>query len=248
MDITYEQWQNLRQSGLMSLHPDAKLAYPQDLECILFQGRTLRFKAKTNSLFGPPYATTRKVQRVLIVSKKLAVLESRTFVSDIPYGDRFTVVEKWIVTAEKTGGRYTTKICSSCEAIFDKPCAFEAQIRRNVHSAVKDVCTTWCTMAQDALKLAEKAKQSRLRRKEVTSTATPRGRVECGTVDHSESIEVRHSSTRRIIYVVGEEEKGSQVVLPRSNSAPDLSKVPSIRQRSMSMIVNRRREKQLDGH
>lgn len=148
------------QEELLSLHPSAATSI-QDLQqqsIHSLQQRVISFKAKTNSFFGPPYASTTKTQRILIGSKKWAVLESKTLLSDIPFCDRFIVMERWVIEAEKHHDDhiYTCSVSSSCQVIFTKSCPFEYQIRTKSETALKDVGVAWSAMAQQALKLAEK--------------------------------------------------------------------------------------------
>lgn len=163
LDIVYGPWKDTEASGPLSLMVENK-AFPSELEYLSYQGRALTFRAKTNSFLGPPYATTTKTQRILIISKKLAVLESKTTLADIPFCDRFYVMERWIIAAAKNDGRYTCIISAHGQVFFTKSCPFEHQIRTNSKSTVKDVATAWGDMAQEALKLTEKAKRERLRR------------------------------------------------------------------------------------
>jgi hypothetical protein len=60
----------------------------------------VEYQAKTNSFLGPPFAKTTKVQRALQISKKLLVLEIKTTLSDIPFSNRFYIMERWLVTSE----------------------------------------------------------------------------------------------------------------------------------------------------
>jgi hypothetical protein len=149
----------------------------------------MTFRAKTNAIFGPSYAPTTKMQRFVLFSKRLAVLESKTELSNIPFSDRFCVVERWIVRASKSPQpslldtdedskentkqrnadhrvqtSYGCKISASCQVIFLKPCggALEGQIRAKAHSTLLEVATGWCCMAREALRLAEAAKLTRL--------------------------------------------------------------------------------------
>ena len=173
IDIVYGNWKELPKNiGAVSMIPERQESsavtprplFPQETEYRTFQGRTLSFKAKTNSLFGPPYATTVKTQRILIVDKRLAILESMTNLSDIPFSDRFFVMERWIVTAEKVNGRYVAHVSASCEVIFHQSCPFEYQIKSKSTSTIADIVKSWCSMATEALKLAERAKLNRLQR------------------------------------------------------------------------------------
>jgi hypothetical protein len=62
--------------------------------------RIVEYEAKTNSFMGPPFAKTTKVQRALQISKKLFVLEVKTTLADIPFCNRFYVMERWVVQSE----------------------------------------------------------------------------------------------------------------------------------------------------
>jgi len=172
IDIDYGRWRDLPvddkencPSSLLST-PAANVgqaaAFLQNAHS--YKERVISFKAKTNSFFGPPYATTTKTQRILMLSKRLAVLESKTILGDIPFCERFYVVERWIIQADKNedDGIYTSCLSSSCEVVFTKQCPFEFQIRTKSCAALTDVGIAWCAMAQEALKLAEKAKINRL--------------------------------------------------------------------------------------
>jgi hypothetical protein len=161
---------------------------PHAPNAMAYQQRIVTFKAKTNAIFGPAYAPTTKTQRFALLSKRWAVLESRTELSDIPFSDRFYVAERWIVHATKAppqahdGGSgdvdacndvtrtasYSCRISASCQAVFKKPCggALEGQIRSKSHSTLLEVATAWCAMAREALRLAEEAKLARLKQQQ----------------------------------------------------------------------------------
>lgn len=167
-DIHFGSWEPLATDGAISLFPSTSNAFA-DFPCNIayrsFQGRTLTFKAKTNSFFGPPYATTTKTQRLLIVNKRLAILESKIVLVDIPYSERFFVMERWIITAEKLENRCNVAhVTASCEVSFNQSCPFEHQIKTKSTSMIAEVVTSWCTMATEAIKLTEKAKRNRLQR------------------------------------------------------------------------------------
>ncbi|KAL7577718.1 hypothetical protein ACA910_015226 [Epithemia clementina (nom. ined.)] len=148
----------------LSLHPEAALSFPRELEYNDFFQRTLTFQAKTNNAFlGPPFASTTKEQRMLVVNKRLGILETKTTFADIPFCDRFFVMDRWILTAEKgeTDGNYRCQISTSCQVFFVKSCPFESQIRSKTKSSIKDVSTAWLHMATKALALSEQHKQER---------------------------------------------------------------------------------------
>jgi VAD1 Analog of StAR-related lipid transfer domain len=165
--IQYGHWGDLPLSGPTSIfdHPEAK-KFPNDLLIRFFKGRFMTFQAKTNSFLGPPYASTRKSQIFLLVHRRLAILESKTVLSGIPFADRFFVGERWIFTAEKVQQRYVTTVHVSCQVFFNGPCPFEQPIQSKSVSTIRDVVTSWYTMAREALKLTEMAKIDRMHRTE----------------------------------------------------------------------------------
>ncbi|GKY97182.1 hypothetical protein MPSEU_000676600 [Mayamaea pseudoterrestris] len=155
------------------------------------QERSISFKAKTHSLLGPPFASTTKTQRYIVLSKRLAILESKTTFADIPFNDRFCVVERWLVRAEKEESeptclpndvlvgdnqpsqqRYTCVVKASCDVVFVQSCPFEYQIKRQAFSTLVEVSQAWCAMAQEGLKLAEQAKSDRLLRADGQGSST----------------------------------------------------------------------------
>ena len=152
----------------LSLHPEATGSFPHELEYDEFLTRKLHFQAKTNNSFlGPPYATTTKEQRLLLVNKKLGILEMKTTLADIPFCDRFYVMERWILKAEKSSdGTYRCYLSTCCQVFFVKSCPFESQIRTKTKSSLNDVSTAWLHMASKALVLSEKHKEERIRQQQ----------------------------------------------------------------------------------
>ncbi|GAX20236.1 hypothetical protein FisN_15Lh284 [Fistulifera solaris] len=167
LDIQYGKWSDELPKGPLSLHPPSTAGdFPFDTTTyVSYQTRTLNFKAKTNnsSLLGPAFATTTKVQRLFILSKRCAVLEMKTTLRDIPFSDRFFVLERWVVNAKKDDyGLYTILLSVSTGAVFTGSCPFEGPIRSRSAAAVSDVVNAWCAMATEALRLTERTKISRL--------------------------------------------------------------------------------------
>ncbi|KAL3804259.1 hypothetical protein ACHAW5_010582 [Stephanodiscus triporus] len=67
--------------------------------------RTMQFNTLTRSYFGPAYAKATKIQRATLLSDdRLLVIENVTHLSDIPYADRFRVVERWVLEVVEDGG------------------------------------------------------------------------------------------------------------------------------------------------
>ena len=167
LDIHYGRWSDEVAQGPLSLHPPSTAGdFPLETTAYLsYRTRTLTFKAKTNnsSLLGPAFATTTKVQRLLIISKRCAVLEMKTTLRDIPFADRFLVLERWVLNATKDDhGLYTIFLSISTGVVFTGTCPFESPIKTRSAAAVSDVVNAWCAMATEALKLTEKTKNWRL--------------------------------------------------------------------------------------
>jgi hypothetical protein len=198
-DIVYQPWSDvsLSRADALSLHPCAfsKKQSSAIPHYELYQQRTMYFKAKTGGF--PPYATTCKTQRILVINKRLAVLESKTVLADIPFCDRFCVMERWLLTAQKLhANTRATHVQARCEAVFSKPFAFGGQIATKSCAAVCQVTGAWCEMAKEALQLAEQAKNDRLLR-QTRSTTTPNKEQPYDNDDNileEEGIEVDHSA------------------------------------------------------
>lgn len=168
VDIVYGKWKEVDPSKRLSLHHDeTKDSLPlHKLRYKSFQGRELTFKAKTNNFIGPLYACTRKTQHILLSHKKLVVMESRTDLSEIPFCDRFYVLERWIISADKVNGKYVSTLSATSEVVFTKSCQFASQIKSKSASTIQDLVKCWCTMAKEALKLTEQSKKERLQQQE----------------------------------------------------------------------------------
>ena len=233
--IQYGPWQDIHSTNdtelapsPLSMHPKATPDQNLDVDAYAHQIRTLRFSAKTNAFFGPPYATTIKTQSILIVNKRLAVLESKTVLEDIPFSDRFYVMERWLIQAEKdeSDERYTSYLSASCEVIFTGKCPFEVQIRTKSKSTVMEVTMAWSVMAQQALKLAEKVKQQRLKEERGEEGTEKEHRLSCRHHSSAKSPEdiVLENQSIEIEHIAGEEVQPS-----RSNNAVSASWFPRIR-------------------
>ena len=196
-DVEYGQWETLTNvqkpcllssapsiSGMDSSQPSqAASAIPS------IQERIVTFSAKTNSMFGPPFAPTTKVQRAMQVSKNTLVLEIKTTLTDIPFANRFYLMERWMVTSEsvreddidsrKRTDHHRSKSQSSNKAtkprptsrayltvtsqvFFTKSCPFEATVHKESAKTINEICTQWNKMAQEALKRTEETRRQRI--------------------------------------------------------------------------------------
>jgi hypothetical protein len=76
---------------------------------IVTKERAVEYHAKNNAFLGPPYALTSKTQRAYFVSKKLLVIEIKTTLKDIPFCNRFYLIERWIVDGTGTSSSINSK-------------------------------------------------------------------------------------------------------------------------------------------
>lgn len=141
--------------------------------------RVLNFKTLTKSYFGPAYATAQKTQRVSKFSTRLVIIENKTELFDIPFCDRFFVIERWVIEADKNyslpiispsssnnydnnnHATYEARLSVSVEVFMLKPCKFERQIRQKTLSTVSEILESWSKKATQALELAIQKKLER---------------------------------------------------------------------------------------
>jgi len=156
--------------------------------------RTLNFRTLTKSFFGPAYATTRKVQRVAKLSTKFIVIENKTELFDIPFCDRFFVVERWVVETEtqnldtlvikdghKVPIRNKTKLNVEVELFMTGNCTWEKQIRSKSLMALKEGISAWGVKATQALDFTTKNKLKRLCNNKIPSRKNAHLDPECGS-------------------------------------------------------------------
>lgn len=251
-DIEYGLWEDLHRVQQPSLHPEALSCTDLSLS---FQERILNFKAKTNNYFGPPYATTCKVQRGLVASKHLVVLESKTHISDVPFSDRFHIMERWVVTADKQQDRYVASLSIYTQVFFTNSCPFQSKIRSASKDTFFQIAKTWCIMAQEALKLTEEHRLKRLRSEilaNLDENVLPANSVQPPQEEEDLSIEVeRLGYCKSYVAGEGEGEKGQEEqereieTIEAPNVAGSRSRTPSIGKmgRSLSKYVRKRHSK-----
>ena len=145
------------------------------------------------SYFGPAYAKATKIQRAIQLSENLLVIENQTQLADIPFADRFLVVERWIVEAVENDdsdaapsedmAMYTSKLTVYAEVVMLKSCSWEAQIQKKASETFTDLVTDWCKTATKALRATEEQKRARLglsrgnSEEQQTISCTPTNRV-----------------------------------------------------------------------
>lgn len=139
--------------------PDQVSFLPCDHHCfrspfLSLLTRQLTFEARTNNNYvGPAYASTTKQQRLLIVNANLSVLESETAVSNVPFGDRFRIIDRWVFQMREETGFTITSYSSHVK--LTGSCPFAAQIRSQSAKTLADVANAWIAMAQEALQITE---------------------------------------------------------------------------------------------
>ena len=167
IDIEYGSWKRVVPSPTpLSLHPEA-LSCDTTLYNLDCYERSLSFKTETKSYFGPPYAQAVKTQRVHL-HKRLMIMESRTELENIPFCDRFFLIERWVLNAPKTtsGSKKLATLSVHAQVFFTKQCAFEQQILAKSSTTLAEVVTSWCEMATQALEITMQHKLERERREQ----------------------------------------------------------------------------------
>jgi hypothetical protein len=177
VDIEFGTWNKVdHPHPSTTFHPHVQLeSLPHNpLPSCSQKDRVLSFKTLTKSYFGPAYASARKTQRVTKFSTRLVILENKTELFDIPFSDRFFVLERWIIESTKHDSnfhpssnnatmKYTTRISVSVQVFMLKPCNWEKQIRSKTLSTMTDLVTTWSEKATQALDLTLRRKLERMR-------------------------------------------------------------------------------------
>jgi len=130
-----------------------------------------------DSYFGPAYARATKRERAIQISDNLLVIEKQTQLADIPFADRFLVVERWIVEAVTNHkvyqtdpdsasvedmAMYTSKLTVYAEVVMLKSCSWETQIQKKASETISDLVKDWCKTATKALKATDEQKRMRL--------------------------------------------------------------------------------------
>lgn len=135
----------------------------RDMPQAVFQERVCTFNTLTKSYFGPAYAAATKRQRRTQLRKSLLVLEGRTNLDGIPYGDRFHVDERWVVESspDKEHGVHTSYLSVYVQVNMIRSCTWESQIRKKTLSTVTEMMEAWCRRAKTALELAERERRKR---------------------------------------------------------------------------------------
>ena len=138
-----------------------------------YKERICSFRTLTKSYFGPAYGSATKKQRMTLLKDKLLVLEGRTHLKGIPFGDRFHVDERWIIETTKefdAKPTFSSKLSVYIEVVMTQNCQFESQIKKKTLSTMIEMVEIWCKQATAALKLAE---IERMKRAEKNTTDLP---------------------------------------------------------------------------
>lgn len=182
VDIVYGKWEEC--SNGIATEDTLDSTFPPLPPKSSAKQRRQKFSTLTKSYFGPAYAKASKIQRATqLANGKVLVLENVTQLSDIPFSDRFQVMERWVLEVvpeeEKSTDNNTTlqtaicKLTVHAEVQMLKSCSWEPQIRKKASETFTEVVTEWCKSATKALKATEEQKQKRLQlSKEATNVTT----------------------------------------------------------------------------
>ena len=167
VDIHYSNWNDIADNNIPHLTSFKPGLLPLPFNST--QERTLTFNTLTKSYFGPAYAKATKIQRATQLSKHLLVIENETQLSDVPFSDRFKILERWIIEAVKSNnhGLYTCNLTVDAEVVMISPCKFEQQIRKKAIETFTDLTKGWCKLATKALEATKEQKRKRMRNEQL---------------------------------------------------------------------------------
>jgi len=189
VDIVYGKWKDCSSSVGSETEDTLDSIFPPLPPRSSAKQRKQKFSTLTKSYFGPAYAKASKMQRATqLANGKILVLENVTQLSDIPFANRFQVMERWVLEVvpeeevskkSQSTDNNTTLHTATCkltvyaEVQMLKSCSWEPQIRKKASETFTEVVTDWCKSARKALKATEEQKQKRLRlSKEATNNTT----------------------------------------------------------------------------
>lgn len=164
VDIKYSNWETAIDDSFPNML--AHKSYNVPLPRINEKERKCTFRTLTKSYFGPAYASASKVMKFTTVGKNLLVLDARTKLSGIPYGDRFYVEERWVIESVKDcsvkdKAIYSSKLSVYVEVKMIKKFPGEQQIKKKTLSTMTEMLDAWCQRATAALHLAEMERKKR---------------------------------------------------------------------------------------
>lgn len=183
-EVKYGNWNNVTNSRANNDGIPSSVAVKE---------RNVQYHAKTNSFLGPPYASTIKYLRAFFVSKKFLVIEIKTTLKDIPFCNKFFLLERWIVDGTGTGfpsfrdgssssikSRKSNKkeqdkdrngnlaktsiyLTVTSKVYFTGDCPFESAILKESAKQISEISKCWNAMAKESLKITEATRTKRLR-------------------------------------------------------------------------------------
>ena len=162
IEVDFGKWQ--KEFTASPVHGSVSFLFPSPFKGGHVRERSTSFKTLTKSVLGPSYASASTHQRVTRIKDRYIIIENQTQLHDIPYGDRFVVMERWtILTKNVTDDSVTSYLTVHLEVKMLKSCSFERQIRKKTASTMKSYVESWCAKATEALARAEMQKAERIR-------------------------------------------------------------------------------------
>ena len=151
INISYEKWKE-NDTPQKSFHPKPSSSCKHITRQL---SRVTAFQTLTRSYFGPAYAEAKKIQIASFFSEDMVVMENKTILSGIPFGDKFFVLERWVL---ETKDDHNSMLNASVQVCMLSSCTFEGQIRKKSLQGCTDMFTLWTRSATEALELAKQEK------------------------------------------------------------------------------------------
>lgn len=163
VNISYEKWIE-NDMPQQSFHPNSSLPCEHITKQL---SRVTTFRTLTKSYFGPAYAEAKKVQIASFFSEDMLVMENKTILSGIPFGDKFFVLERWVLETKDDKNSMLNASVQVC--MLTSSCPFEGQIRKKSLQGCTDMFTLWTRSATEALELTKQEKQKAIENIDSTS-------------------------------------------------------------------------------
>ena len=131
INISYEKWTE-NDTPQKSFHPKPSSSCKHITRQL---SRVTAFQTLTRSYFGPAYAEAKKIQIASFFSEDMVVMENKTILSGIPFGDKFFVLERWVL---ETKDDRNSMLNASVQVCMLSSCTFEGQIRKKSLGPTRD--------------------------------------------------------------------------------------------------------------
>ncbi|KAJ0411958.1 hypothetical protein ATCC90586_009915 [Pythium insidiosum] len=139
-----------RQNGATEIQVDPWRQAAPDDDATLGDVRALQFRVPIDAPIGPKSSVVDVLQCLKQPSEGCWTMESSTRLVDIPYGDYFSVEERWTVRADG-GDDAATRLCIELKVVFSKSTFWRSTIESRARTENADKWQRWAQLARQHL-------------------------------------------------------------------------------------------------